>query len=82
VTFINVVLRDFVEVAPLPSVLLHLPIALILFWLGLVILRLHILWIRVAFSILWSLQICRPKFSLVLVLKFLLDVDNISISCS
>jgi hypothetical protein len=39
----GVVPRDFVEVAPLPSVLICLPITLLFLWLGLVVLRLIVL---------------------------------------
>lgn len=68
------------EVTPLPSVLLHLPIAIFFLWLGMVVLRLTILWVRDSFTILWLLWICRPKFWRVLLLEFLVDFDNISIS--
>ena len=81
-TFIDVVPRYFVEVAPLPSVLLHLLVVILFLWLRLVVLMLAILWIRVSFTILWLLQIYRHKFPLVLVLKFMLYFENISIRCS
>jgi hypothetical protein len=42
-TFIDVVPRDFVEVTPLPSVLLHLLVTLLFMCLGLVFLRLNAL---------------------------------------
>jgi hypothetical protein len=46
-------------------------------WLGLVF---RMLFVRVVFIILWLLHICRPKLLFVLVLKLLLDFNNISIS--
>ena len=76
-TFIRVVPGAFVEIAPFSSVLLCLPVTLIFPWLGLVFRR---LFVRVVFVILWLLRICKPELSFVLVLKFLLNFNNISIS--
>jgi len=67
-TFIGVVPMDFMEVRPLTSVLLCLPISLNFLWLGMVVLRLTILWVRDSFTTLWLLWICRTKFSHVLLL--------------
>ena len=64
------------EVASLPSVILHLSLTLLFMCLGLVIGRLLV---RVIFIVLWSLHICRPELPFVLVPKFLLDFDSISI---
>jgi hypothetical protein len=72
----GVVPRAFVEITPFSGVLLCLPMTLLFLWLGLVFRR---LFVRVVFIILWLLQICRPKLLFVLVLKFLLDFNNISI---
>jgi hypothetical protein len=79
VTFISVVLGDFVEFAPLPSVILSISFTLIFLCLGLVIGRLLV---RVGITMLWFLRICRPELPFVLVPKFLLDFDNISIGYS
>jgi hypothetical protein len=49
---------------------------LLFLWLGLVFGR---LFVRVVFVILWLLWICRPELLFVLVLKFLLDFNSISI---
>jgi hypothetical protein len=51
-------------------------VTLLFLWLGLVFGR---LFVRVVFVILWLLWICRPELSFVLVLKFLLDFNSISI---
>ena len=75
-TFVSVVPRDFVEIAPFSSVLLFLLVTLLFLWLGLVFGR---LFVRFVFIILWLFHICKPKLSFVLVLKFLLYF-NISIS--
>jgi hypothetical protein len=77
VTFISVVPRDFVEIAPFSSVLLGLPVTLLFLWLGLVFRR---LFVRVVFVILWFLQICRLELLFFWCLNFLLDCNNISIS--
>jgi hypothetical protein len=79
--FISVVPRDFVEVTPLHSVILHLPISLLFLRLGLVVLSLAILWIRATFNtlVVTDLQTQIPFF---LLLKILLDFDSISISGS
>jgi hypothetical protein len=66
-----------VEITPFSGVLLCLPVTLLFLWLGLVFRR---LFVRVVFVILWLLRICRPELPFVLVLKFLLDFNNISIS--
>jgi hypothetical protein len=76
VTFIDVVPGDFVEIAPFSGVLLCLPVTLLFLWLGLVFGR---LFVRAVFVILWLLWICRPELPFVLVLKFLLDFNNILI---
>jgi hypothetical protein len=65
-----------VELAPFPGVFLCLPVTLLFLWLGLVFGR---LFVRVVFVILWLLWICRPELPFVLVLKFLLDFNSISI---
>jgi hypothetical protein len=65
------------EITPFFGVLLCLPMTLLFLWLGLVFGR---LFVRVVFVILWLLRISRPKIFFVLVLKFLLDFNNISIS--
>ena len=70
---------DFVEVAPLPSVILRLSLTLLFYCLGLVFGRLLV---RDVFIVLWLLHICRPELPFVLVPKFLLDFDNISIGNS
>jgi hypothetical protein len=66
-----------VEIAPFSGVLLCLLVTLLFLWLGLVFRRLSV---RDVFVILWLLRICRPELPFVLVLKFLLDFNNISIS--
>jgi hypothetical protein len=66
-----------VELAPFFGVLLCLPMTLLFLCLGLVFGR---LFVRVVFVILRLLQICRPELPFVLVLKFLLDFNSISIS--
>jgi hypothetical protein len=66
-----------VEITPFFSVLLCLPVTLLFLWIGLVFER---LFVRVIFVILWLLWICRPELSFVLVLKFLLNFNNISIN--
>ena len=68
---------DFVEIAPFFGVLLCLPVTLLFLCLGLVFGR---LFVRAVFVILRLLQICRPKLPFVVVLKFLLDFNSISIS--
>lgn len=78
-TLIGVVSGDFVEVAPLPSVILHLSFTLLFLCLGLVVGRLLA---RTVFTILWLLRICRPKLPFVLVPKFLLNFKDISIGNS
>ena len=75
-TFIDVVLGDFVEITPFSGVLLSLPVTLLFLWLGLVFER---LFVRVVFVILWLLWIFRPELPFFLVLKFLLDFNSISI---
>ena len=64
------------EITPFSGVLLCLPVTLLFLWLGLVFGR---LFVRVVLVILWLLWICRPELSFVLVLKFLLDFNRISI---
>ena len=76
-TFISVVPGDFVELTPFSGVLLCLSLTLLFLCLGLVFGRLLV---RAVFVILWLLQICRPEPPFVLVLKFLLDFNSISIS--
>jgi hypothetical protein len=76
VTFISVLPADFVEVTPLPSVILHLPFTLYVLCLVLFVWR---LFVRVIFIILWLLQIWRPEFPFILVTKVFLDFENISI---
>jgi hypothetical protein len=68
---------DFVEITPFFGVLLCLLVTLLFLWLGMVFRR---LFVRAFFVILWLLRIYRPELSFVLVLKFLLDFNNISIS--
>jgi hypothetical protein len=75
--FIGVVPRAFVEITPFFGVLLYLPVTLLFLCLGLVFGR---LFVRAVFVILWLLRICRPELSFVLVLKFLLNFNSISIS--
>jgi hypothetical protein len=75
--FIGVMPGDFVEITPFSGVLLRLYVTLLFLWLGLVFGR---LFVRVVFIILWLLWICRIELPFVLVLKFLLDFNNISIS--
>ena len=75
-TFIRVVPGAFVEIVPFSGVLC-LPVTLLFLCLGLVFGR---LFVRVVFVILWLLQICRPEFPFVLVLKFFLNFNSISIS--
>jgi hypothetical protein len=65
-TFISVVPRDVVELTPLSSVFLRLPITLLFLHLGLALLRLAFL----------SLSMLLP---LTLLLEFLLNFDYISI---
>jgi hypothetical protein len=66
-----------VEIAPFSSVLLCLPMTLLFLCLGLVFER---LFVRDVFVILWLLWIYRSEIWFVLVLKFMLDFNNISIS--
>jgi hypothetical protein len=79
VTFIGVVLGDFVEVTPLPSVILHLPFTFYVMFLILFVWRLLV---RVVFIVLWLLPIWRPEFPFILVPKVFLNFDNISIENS
>ena len=67
------------EVAPLLNVILRLSFTLLFLCLGLVVRRLLA---RVVFTMIWLLQICRPELPFVLVPKFILDFDNISIGIS
>jgi len=76
-TFIGVVLGDFVEITPFSGVLLRLSVTLLFLWLGMILGR---LFVRDVFIILWLLHIFKPKLSFVLVLKFLHDFNDISIS--
>jgi hypothetical protein len=64
------------ELAPFSGVLLCLSVTLLFLCLGLVFGK---LFVRVVFTILWMLQICRPELPFVLVLKFLLNFNSISI---
>jgi hypothetical protein len=77
VKFIGVVPGDFVEITPFSGVLLCLPVTLLFLWLGMVFER---LFVKAFFDILWLLRICRDALLFFLVLKFLLDFNNISIS--
>jgi hypothetical protein len=67
------------------SRVLRFSVALLVLWLGRIVRRGTILtwsffmWVRDAFSLLRLLGVCRSKLSQFL-LKFLLDLDNISIS--
>jgi hypothetical protein len=70
---------DFVESIPFSGVLFCLPVTLLFLWLGLVFER---LFVRDVFVILWLLQICRPELPFFLVIKFLLNINNISIRTS
>jgi hypothetical protein len=63
-----------VEIAPFSSVLLCLSMTLIFLWLGLVFSR---LFVRVVFIILFFVCIFKPELLFVLVLKFLLDFNNV-----
>ena len=75
-TFISVVLRDFMKFAPLTSVLLCLSISLLCLWWGLIVVFFCcVLWARVDFSLLLR-WIRRSRVSLVLLAKFLLDFDS------
>jgi hypothetical protein len=65
-----------VEITPFFGVLLCLPVTLLFLWLGLVFGK---LFVRAVFFILWLLWIWRPELPFVLVLKFLLDFNSISI---
>jgi uncharacterized membrane protein len=69
--------RDFVEIVPFLGVLLYLSVTIIFLWLGLIFRR---LFVRVVFIILSLFRICILEVPFVLVLKFLLDFNNISIS--
>jgi hypothetical protein len=69
--------RGFVEITPFSGILLCLPVTLLFLCLRLVFRK---LFVRVVFIILCMLHIYRPKISFVLVLMFLLDFNNISIS--
>ena len=81
-TFISVVPRDFVELTPLHSVLICLFFTLLCLWWGLVVISLScILQARVSLALLLQ-WIRRFRVSLVLLWKFLLDFDNISIGRS
>ena len=73
--FISVVLGSFVEIAPFFGVL-RLPVTLLFLSLRLVFWN---LFVRVIFLILWFFRIWRSKLPFVLVPKFLLDFNNISI---
>ena len=70
------------ELTPLPGVLLCLSIPLIFLWRGLVFLSLSfVLWAMFSLSLLmWWVRM--SKVSLVLLLKFLLNFDNIPIGRS
>ena len=72
-TFIGVVPGDFVQITPFSSVLLCLPVTLLFMWLF------GRLFVRGVFVLLWLLSICKNKILFVLVLKFLLDFNSISI---
>jgi hypothetical protein len=76
-SFIGVVPGDFVEIKPFFSVLLHLHMTLLFMWLGVIF---RTLFVRSVSVILWLLQICRPELPFVLMLKFMLDFNSISIS--
>jgi hypothetical protein len=84
VTFINIVPRGFMELTPFSSVL-RLPIALLCWWLGMVILGLAILafsfgkGVSATLTIIWLFRICRSKLLLLLLLEFLINFDSISI---
>ena len=75
-TFISVVPGAFVELEPFSSVLLCLLVTLLFLCLGLVFRK---LFVRVIFIILLLFWIWKPEILLVLVLKFLLDFNNLSI---
>jgi hypothetical protein len=83
VTFIGIVPRDFVEIAPLSSLLLQLPITLLCWWFGLVVLGLVIL--ALYFSLgdkatlirLLLRWVCENEISLIFLLELLLDFENI-----
>jgi hypothetical protein len=75
--FIGVVLGAFVEITPFSGVFLRLSVTLLFLWLRLVFMKLIV---RVVFLILLLLWICRPEIPPVLVLKFLLNFNDISIS--
>jgi len=66
-----------VEITPFFGVLLCLPMTLLFLCLGLVFRR---QFVTDVFVILWLLQIYRSEIPFVLVLKFLLNFNNISIS--
>jgi hypothetical protein len=51
--------------------------SLLFLWLGVVFRR---LFVRSVFVILWLLRICKPELPFVLVLKFMLNFNSISIS--
>jgi hypothetical protein len=87
-TVISIVPRYFLELAPLSSVLLRLPITLLCWCLGMDVLGLSILSFSFSLvfkdtlTILQLFHIWRIKLSLVLLLKFFHDFDGISISNS
>jgi hypothetical protein len=78
VTFFGVVPGDFLEITPISNVLLHLPMTLLFLWLGMVFGMM--MFVRAVFIILWFLQTYTPKILFFMVLKLLLDFNNISIS--
>jgi hypothetical protein len=76
---IGVVPWDFMEITPIFSVLLPLSVTLIFLWLGFVLWR---LFVRAIFTILCLLKVCINELLFVLVPKFLLNFDTISIGIS
>ena len=78
----SVVPRYFMKFTPLLDVLLCLSIPLLFLWWGLVLLSFSfVLWARVSLALLLR-WVCRSRVSLVLLSKFLLDFDSISIGRS
>ena len=67
------------EVSPLPSAILRLSFTLLFLCLVLVV---GSLLVRVIFTMLWLLHICKLELPFVLVPKFILNFDSISIGNS
>ena len=85
--FFSVVPRDFMVFTPFSRILLRLLITLLVLRLGLVVLRVAIftlspaVWTGATFYLLWLWGVCKSKIA-PLLLKFLPDLDSISIRCT